>query len=118
LKQYRSVPLDPGQSEGRIKTVCAALDVVLDEIGDDHPALLAHAKSAANPPESRRLAATLISASWDIAAEDRRLRPTVTPRLAEAVVAGLVPEWMSPTHFCSDLDSAIFGEAVPREPSE
>ncbi|MCP2082224.1 UNVERIFIED_ORG: hypothetical protein J2W74_003410 [Methylorubrum zatmanii] len=108
---HRGVPLHAYQSAARIQIVKQAIDTVY-EIGD--AAMLAtYAAEPGNPPEARMFAAARCEATWQLAAESRAVRPIVNLALVRASVAGLgTHEWMSPTHYGSDLDPT--GRLVPR----
>lgn len=112
IGKHRGVPIHAFQSPERIEVVKEAIDAVFD-IGDA-VALAAYAAEPANPPEARLFAAARCEATWQLAAESRAIRPIVNLALVRASVAGLgTREWMSPTHYGSDLDPT--GRLAPRE---
>lgn len=109
---HRGVPLHAFQPPERLEVVKEAIDAVY-EIGDA-VALARYAADPAHPPEARLFAAARCEATWQLAAESRAVRPIVNLALVRASVAGLgTREWLSPTHYGSDLDPT--GRLVPRE---
>lgn len=114
---YRSVPLHDRQSPERLALVRKELDIVFDEVSDPND-LFEICKDAARAPEARLLAAALIKAGWEQAADDRRTRPKgFTLADVDAAVAGLDSVlWRSPKYFCSDLDNE--SRAAKRTPAD
>lgn len=101
--KYRGVRLDPDQSESRLTIVRAEIDLVWTI--EDIESLASWAKSPANSPESRRLAGQKALRALDATGEHRQRKPTgLTAAAIMAMTAGLTREWMSPSHWCSDLD--------------
>lgn len=105
FETYRGVPIHDQQPHERIENVVRPeIDQVigLTDVGQ----LFEFAKDISKAPEARLFAAAKIEALWEIAAEQRRVRPAdITLERVKATVAGLDSVmWRSPTHFCCDLD--------------
>jgi hypothetical protein len=104
VETYRGVGIHNEQSRRRIDSVVKpALDRVFAE--DDPDRLLEIVKNVQQPPEARLLAAAKIEAAFELAADERRVRPNVDLTLLRAHVAGLKNlGWRDPRRFCSLLD--------------
>jgi hypothetical protein len=116
VETYHGVPIHDQQPRERIENVVQPeIDQVigLTDVGQ----LLEFAKDISKTPEARLFAAAKIEALWEIAAEERRVRPVgITLECVKATVAGLDSStWRSPTHYCSDLDVMAPAGAVKRE---
>ena len=114
-EHYRGVPIHADQPRRRIeRTVKVEIDQVLDKI-EDIDELLAWCRDASKSPEARILACAKIEAEWQLAAEERRVRPEGdAPEVARACTGGLNSDiWRSPTHYCCMAES--HDRAVPRE---
>lgn len=107
---YRGVGLHDQQSPQRLDVVRAAIDQVF-EITDTRE-LLRIAASPRYPPEARLLAAALLEAMMQIAADERKVRPDIDLDKVHAAVAGVNSiKWRDPRHYGSLLD-------VPSSPGE
>jgi hypothetical protein len=110
VEVYRGVGIEDAQPLERIQRV------VKPEIDRVHamsdPGLLfIYADDARNPPEARMLAEARAEALWEIAGEERRLRPISLERL-RASTAGLgCRRWRDPGYYSSTLEHG----GVPRE---
>jgi hypothetical protein len=106
IEIYKGVPLEGGQSDGRLVLVRREIDVVLAMT--DAGELAGWAADPRHSPESRLLACAMCESMWAVASEKRANRPL------HASVAGLGSRrWRDPSHFCSLLDDNA--AAVPRE---
>ena len=76
--EYRGVPLHNMQSAERIAAVKADIDQVLSLSGIAD--LFAFAQDVSRAPEARLTAGALITARWQLCAEERRARPTGVTR--------------------------------------
>lgn len=116
---YRGVGVHDSQPRRRIDLVVKpAIDKVHEM--NDVEALFAYAGDILNPPEARLLAAAKAEASWQIAADERRVRPDINLDKLHARVAGLNSRrWRNPWAYCSLLDVSPVRpggpEAVKRE---
>jgi hypothetical protein len=108
---YRGVGIEDAQPLERIQRVVKPAIDRVHAMGD--PDLLAaYADDVRNPPEGRLLAEARAEALWEIAGEERRLRPISLERL-RASTAGLgCRRWRDPDHYSSILDEP---GGVPRE---
>ena len=104
VERHRGVGVHDKQSRQRIASVVRpAIDRVFAE--DDPDRLFEIARNVQEPPEARPLAAAKIEASFELAADERRIRPNVNLTLLRAHVAGLGSVgWRDPQRFCSLLD--------------
>ena len=104
VETYRRVGIHDFQPRERIETVVkSAIDAVYG-LGDG-PALLAYAREPAHPPEARLLAAARIEAIWQLAAENREVRPDVKPDKARVATSSLDSlGWASPWNYGSLLE--------------
>lgn len=111
--EYRGVPLHNMQSAERIAAVKADIDQVLSLSGIAD--LFAFAQDVSRAPEARLTAGALITARWQLCAEERRARPTgVSLDDVAAIVGGLDCEyWRDPWHYCCLLDSRPPGAPGP-----
>jgi hypothetical protein len=102
---HRGVGLHDQQSPERLELVKAEIDFVFDSL-TDLKELADYAGDMSHSPESRLLAGALVEARWQLAAEDRRARPTrVDLDVVRASVCSLNSQhWRSPWAFCSLLD--------------
>ncbi len=114
---YRGVGLHDQQSPERLDVVRAAIDQVFDVV--DIRELLKIAASPRWPPEARLLAAAMLEAMMQIAADERKVRPNIDLVRVRAAVAGVDSmRWRDRLHFASMLDHGPApGEdsPVPRE---
>lgn len=102
---YRGVGLHDQQSEARLAVVRAAIDMVFSTA--DPKELLKIIADPHWPPESRLLAAALLEAMLQIAADERKIRPQIDLAYVRACVAGLnSTHWRDPQHYASLLDHA------------
>jgi hypothetical protein len=103
---HRGCAIEDPQPHDRVKLVKRAIDHIHGLSLDDAEALVAYAGDARNPPEARLYAAARLEALWQLASEERRLRPGVSLERLRASVAGLGSKtWRSPWHFASLLDA-------------
>ncbi|MFK4538011.1 hypothetical protein ABIA00_006194 [Bradyrhizobium ottawaense] len=111
---HRGVPLDDQQTEDRLAVVRRDIDAVFEET--DSKALI---KIAANPqwaPEARRFAAAKLQATHQIAADERRARPSIDLEYVKACVAGLDSQrWRDRRFYASMLDVALRDGREPVE---
>jgi hypothetical protein len=104
---HRGCAIEDQQSPERIELVKRAIDYVHGLSLDDAEVLVAYAGDARNPPESRQYAAARLEALWQLASEERRLRPGINLEQLRASVAGLGSlKWRDPDRHCSLLDAA------------
>jgi hypothetical protein len=107
---HRGIGIHDHQSPARIRVVKAAIDRVVRmsaivELAD-------FAADPQQPPEARLFAANKVEVEYELAAEERRNRPTVDLDHVRASVAGLASlEWRSPVVYGTDLQHG----GVPRE---
>ncbi|KQS66492.1 hypothetical protein ASG32_30675 [Methylobacterium sp. Leaf361] len=101
---HRGVSLFADQPAERIEGVVRpAIDHVfgMTSPGD----LVEYAGDARHPPEARLLAAARVEAFWELAAENRAIRPLVDLDRLRASVAGLDSvTWVDPRRYGSLLD--------------
>lgn len=114
VETYRGVGIHDFQPRDRIQTVVKpAIDLVIGMT--DPVALVGYAGNTAFPPEARLFAEARAEACWQLAAEGRAIRPTISLTSLRASTAGLDSRrWMSVTHYVSMLDHGQSG-AVARE---
>ncbi|WOH78255.1 hypothetical protein RX327_20010 [Bradyrhizobium sp. BEA-2-5] len=106
---YRHVGLHDQQSEARLAVVRAAIDAVF-ATSSDPKRLLKICADPTWPPESRLLAAALLEAMLQIAADERKVRPDIDLAYVRACVAGVNSvRWRDPRHYASLLDRAHTG---------
>jgi hypothetical protein len=104
IETYRGVGIHDNQPQSRIE------GVVKPEIDRVHamrdaPALFAFACAPLNCPEARLLAAARCEAAWELAAENREVRPNVDLVKLRAFVAGLDSAgWRDPYAYTTLLD--------------
>lgn len=100
---YRNVPMHDRQDEARLAVVRREIDAVLDLSG--LKLLVEICPDQRWSPEARLLAAARLKAMHQIAAEDRRVRPSVDLAYVGACVAGLDSvQWRSRWSYSSSLD--------------
>jgi hypothetical protein len=100
---YRGVGIEDQQSFERIRLVKREIDRVHRMSGADE--LADYAGDARHPPEARMLAGARAEALWELAAEERRLRPTISLERLRAATAGLGSKtWRDPDYHCSLLE--------------
>jgi hypothetical protein len=101
---YRGIGIEDRQPLERIELVVKpSIDRVQTMSNPD--LLAAYADDAANPPEARMLAGARAEALWELAAEERRLRPTIDMEKLRASTAGLGSRrWRDPERHSSLLD--------------
>jgi hypothetical protein len=101
---YRGIPVHNEQSVERIRNIVQPeIDLVFGM--DDVDVLFAFAADIRHCPEASLFSAAKLTATWELAAEGRRVRPGIDLERVRAVVVGLNSRhWRSPTHYCSSLD--------------
>ena len=102
---YRGVGIFGDQPASRIEHV---VKPAIDEVFGMASAigLVAYAGDARHPPEARLLAAARVEALWELAAENRAIRPLVDLDRLRASVAGLDSvTWTDPVRHGSLLDN-------------
>lgn len=100
---HRGVGLHDRQSPERLDVVRRAIDNVFDQRDLDQ--LFEIAGNPSWPPEARLFAAAKLEATYQIAVDERRERPTIDLMRVQAAVAGLNSEkWRDPLHYASLLD--------------
>jgi hypothetical protein len=104
VERYRGIGIHADQPAGRIgKIVKVEIDRVFAMT--DAKALAPVAADCSWCPEARLLAAAMVAAIFDEAAEGRLERPDIDLLLVRASVAGLnMTTWQDPMHYCSLLD--------------
>jgi hypothetical protein len=114
VETYRGVGVHDCQPPERVATVKAEIDAVLAMSGVQ--SLYRYAEAVDRPPECRLLAAAKVEAAFDIAAEERRERPSVDLDRLSACVAGLDSvTWRDPSAYCTLFDPrATHGVEGPR----
>jgi hypothetical protein len=101
---YRGVGIEDQQSFERIGVVKREIDRVHRMIGADE--LADYAGDVRHPPEGRMLAGARAEALWELAAEERRLRPGISLERLRAATAGLGSRtWRDPDRHASLLDA-------------
>jgi len=102
---HRGCAIEDQQPSERIELVKRAIDYVHGLSLDDADVLVTYAGAARNPPEARLYAAARLEALWQLASEERRLRPGISLDLIRASVAGLgTRRWRDPDCYASLLD--------------
>jgi hypothetical protein len=110
ITAHRGVGIHDCQTPARIKVVKAAIDRVARM--SDILELADFAADPQQPPEARMFAANKVEVEYELAAEERRNRPTIDLDRVRATVAGLDSlEWRSPVVYGTDLEDG----GVPRE---
>jgi hypothetical protein len=115
VKFYKGVPIHDCQPEERIKAVVEPeIDRVLGP-GDDVHKLYEFARDSRNAPESRLLAHAMIEAAWEVATDERKVRPAgISLENVRAATAGLSSvQWRSPWQYCSLLDTPSGPSGTP-----
>ena len=104
VEVYRGVGIEDQQPPERVELVKCAIDHVHRMSGADE--LVDYADDARHPPEARMLAGARAEALWELAAEERRLRPGISLEKLRASTAGLGSRrWRDPWRYCSLLDA-------------
>ena len=112
---HRNVGIYDNQSPARVKIVKAAIDRVAKI--SDLMELVAYAADCQQPPEARLFAANKVEVEYEVAAEERRNRPTIDMDRLRATVAGLNSvKWRDPSRHCSLLDIHYERAVVRDEP--
>ena len=105
IATHRGIGIHDHQGPARIKVVKAAIDRVARM--SDILGLAAFAADSQQPPEARLFAANKLEVEYEVAAEERRNRPTIDLDRVRATVAGLDSvTWRSPWWYGSLLDPA------------
>jgi len=100
---HRGIGLHDNQTLARIKVVKSAIDRVAQM--SDILELADFAADPRQPPEARMFAASKVAAEYELAAEERRNRPTIDLDRVHATVAALDSlVWRDPDRYCSLLD--------------
>jgi hypothetical protein len=100
---HRGVGIHDHQTPARISVVRAAIDRVAAM--SDILELTDFATDPQQPPEARLFAANKVEVEYQLAAEERRNRPTIDLDRVRASVAGLDRvEWRSPVMYGTDLE--------------
>ena len=109
---HRAIGIHDHQGPARVKIVKAAIDRVAKM--SDLTELVDFAADVRQPPEARLFAANKVEVEYEVAAEQRRVRPAaIDLDRVRATVAGLDSmKWRDPDRFCSLLD--IHRERAPR----
>jgi hypothetical protein len=108
---HRGVGLHDHQSEARLSEVRRAIDAVFNV--EESRELLRIAADPRWPPEARLLAAAKLEAMFEIATDERKVRPNFDLSLVRASVAGLTSlQWRDPKCYASLLD---YGRAPGEE---
>lgn len=103
IEVHRGVGLHDQQPPKRLDEVRRAIDAVYDQ--HDLDRLLEIAGDPSWPPEARLFAAAKLEATHQIAADERKVRPSIDLALVHAKVAGLNSKnWRHPTYYASVLD--------------
>jgi hypothetical protein len=111
IATHRGIGIHDHQGPARVKIVKAAIDRVTRM--SDILQLAAFAADSQQPPEARTFAAKKVEVEYEMAAEERRNRPTIDLEKLRAAVAGLDSlEWRSPVVYGTDLEDG----GVPRAP--
>jgi hypothetical protein len=102
---YRNIGIHDCQPRSRVKVVKAAIDYVLDELTRLED-LARYIEDRRHPPEARLLAYAKCEAAWELAAQDRRRRPTdIDMEVLKATVHCLDSlNWRSPWVYGSLLE--------------
>ncbi len=114
---YQNVEIHDCQPRERIERIVKPeIDRVIDL--QEGQALAEWCRDVARSPESRLLANAKVRALFEIATDERRVRPAIDLAEVRGSVAGLaVQRWRHPRHYCSLLDVWPPGgpAPVPRE---
>jgi hypothetical protein len=103
IDHYRGIGIHDHQTPARIKVVKAAIDRVA--LMSDILELVDFAADTQQPPEARLFAASKLEVEYELAAEERRIRPVLDLDRVRASVAGLDSvEWRSPLVYGTDLE--------------
>jgi hypothetical protein len=103
IATHRGIGIHDHQSPARIRTVKAAIDRVA--LMSDILELADFAADPQQPPEARMFAASKVEVEYELAAEERRNRPTIDLDRVRATVAGLDSlVWRDPDRYASLLD--------------
>ena len=104
VETYRAVGIHDFQPAERIADVVKpSIDAVY--CMSDPIALADYAADSGNPPEARLFAAARCEAAWQLAAEDRSVRPRVDMVKVRVSVAGLDSlTWINPDRYTTLLD--------------
>jgi len=103
IATHRGVGNHDHQPPARIRVVKAAIDRVARM--SDILELTDFAVDPRQPPEARMFAASKVEVEYEVAAEERRNRPTVDLDRVRATLAGLDSlEWRDPWQFGTLLD--------------
>jgi hypothetical protein len=115
VEVYRGVGVHDEQSPERIENVVKpAIDYVHSV--DDLALLADYATDPANPPEARILALAKVEAGWQLAAEERRIRPGLDLDVIRARCVGLdSSNWRHRRRYCSMFDRSRLERAALRE---
>jgi hypothetical protein len=117
IATHRGVGIHDHQSPGRIRIVKAAIDRVawMSDIRE----LADFAADSQQPPEARMFAANKVEVEYELAAEERRNRPTVDLDRVRATVAALDSlVWRDPWRYGSLLDHGGVEREQPLDDSE
>jgi hypothetical protein len=104
IETYRGCPIHDCQPQERIDAV---VKPEIDEViaTSDSAALMRWCGDVSKSPESRLLAAAKLEAGHQIAATERRVRPTIDLDVVRATVSGAGSRtWRCPDAYCSLLD--------------
>lgn len=111
IGSHRGIGIHDCQGPARVKVVKAAIDRVAKI--SDLMELVDFAADCRQPPEARLFAANKVEVEFEVAAEERRNRPTIDMDRLRATVAGLDSVgWRDPDHYGTLLDPR---DAVKRE---
>jgi hypothetical protein len=114
IATYRGVGIHNYQSADRIAVVEAAIDAV--HLMTDDDALFAYAADITQPPEARLFSGAKLEAMFQVATDERRVRPNFDMAKVRARVAGLSSErWRDPRGYASLLDTHPPGTPGPVE---
>jgi hypothetical protein len=103
IATHRGVGIHDHQTPARIRVVKAAIDRVARM--SDILELADFAADLQQPPEARMFAANKVEVEYELAAEERRNRPTVDLDRVRATVAGLDSlVWRDPWQYGTLLD--------------
>jgi hypothetical protein len=117
IATHRGVGIHDHQSPARIKLVKVAIDRVARV--SDILELVDFAADSQRPPEARMFAASKIEVEYELAAEERRNRPTVDLDRVRATVAGLDSlVWRDPDCYGSLLEQGGVEREVPLDDLE
>jgi hypothetical protein len=103
IATHRGIGIHDDQTPARVKVVKAAIDRVARM--SDILELADFAADAREPPEARMFAANKVEVEYELAAEERRNRPTIDLDRVRATVAGLDSlEWRDPDRYGTLLE--------------